>query len=144
MQFLSQYPSETNYPKYDVEQYHDSYVKFFFSDSTHRMPPHVRVFNKVGWAYGFSTDISYVVDLKNNIEFMLAATLYVNSDEIVNDGKYDYEEIANPFLYQLGQTIYNHELKRQRLYKPKLSRFNIKYEGRDPKDTRPSIKNADN
>ncbi|HEX8333171.1 MAG TPA: serine hydrolase [Segetibacter sp.] len=144
LQFLSQYPSETNFPKYDFKKYYDSYVKFFFSDSTHNMPPHVRVFNKVGWAYGFSTDISYVVDLKENIEYMLAATLYVNSDEIVNDGKYDYEKIANPFLYQLGQTVYQHELQRDRLHKPKLSRFNIKYERRDPKDTRRSIKDADN
>jgi hypothetical protein len=144
LQFLSQYPSETNYPKYDAKKFYDSYVKFFFSDSSHKMPPNVRVFNKVGWAYGFDTDISYVVDLENKVEFMLAATLYVNSDGIVNDGKYDYEKIGNPFLYQLGQTIYQHELKRERAYKPKLSRFNIKYEQRDPKDTRTPIKDADN
>jgi beta-lactamase class A len=144
LQFLSQYPSETNYPKYDEKKYYDSYVKFFFNDSTHKMPEHVRVFNKVGWAYGFDTDIAYIVDFKNKMEFMLAATLYVNSDGILNDGKYDYETIGNPFLYQLGQTIYNYELNRERLYKPKLSRFKLKYEKRDLKDTRPSIKDADN
>jgi hypothetical protein len=38
------------------------------------MPEQVRVFNKVGWAYGFLTDISYVADFKNDIEFMLTAT----------------------------------------------------------------------
>jgi hypothetical protein len=142
--YLSQYPSETNYPKYDTSKFYDSYVKFFFGDSTHKMPAHIRVFNKVGWAYGFSTDVAYVVDFKNNIEFMLAATLYVNSDEVLNDNKYDYETIGNPFLYQLGQTIYQYELQRKRNHKPDLSAFKIRYEKRDVKDKRPSVKEADN
>jgi hypothetical protein len=143
-QYLSQYPSETNYPNYDTSQYFDSYVKFFFQNNTHAMPANMRVFNKVGWAYGFLTDASYIVDFKNNVEFMLAATVYVNSDEILNDDKYDYETIGHPFLYQLGQTIYNYELNRKRNYPPDLNDFKLKYEHRNPNDTRPSIKDADN
>ena len=50
----------------------------------------------------FLTDASYIVDFKNNVEFMLAATVYVNSDEILNDDKYDYETVGHPFIYQLG------------------------------------------
>lgn len=142
--YLSQYPSETPDPRYDTAAFYDSYVKFFFRDSTHRMPPHVRVFNKVGWSYGFLTDVSYVVDFKANVEFMLAATLYVNSDEILNDNKYEYESTGRPFLYQLGQTLYSYELKRERPYKPDLSAFRVKYESRDPKDTRPSLADVDN
>ncbi len=144
LQYLSQYPSETNFPKYDTSKYYDSYVKFFFRDSTHRMPANVRVFNKVGWSYGFLTDISYVVNLKNNIEFMLAATVYVNSDGILNDGKYDYNSIGYPFLHQLGQTIYKYELLRNLTYKPKLDRFRLKYERRDVNDKRAEIRDADN
>jgi hypothetical protein len=143
-QFLSQYPSETNYPKYDTSQYYDSYVKFYFQDITHKMPSYIRVFNKVGWAYGFLIDASYVVDFKNNVEFMLASTVYVNSDEILNDDKYDYETIGHPFMYQLGQTIYNYELNRKRKYSPDLSDFRINYEHRNANDNRPSIKDADN
>lgn len=130
-QYLSQYPSETNYPKYDTSEYYDSYVKFYFQDSSHTMPSNIRVFNKVGWAYGFLTDASYVVDFKNNIEFMLTATVYVNSDEILNDDKYDFETVGHPFMYQLGQTIYNYELQRLRSYKPKLDDFKINYEHRN-------------
>lgn len=143
-QYLSQFPSETNYPKYDTTEYYDSYVKFFFRDSTHKMPAHVRVFNKVGWAYGFLTDISYVADFKNNVEFMLAATVYVNSDGILNDDKYDYDAVGWPFMNKLGQTIYHYELQRARKYKPDLSDFNINYEQRNPNDTRPAVKDADN
>ncbi|MCE3282192.1 MAG: hypothetical protein K0Q66_929, partial [Chitinophagaceae bacterium] len=55
LRYLSQYPSETPAPLYDTTAYYDSYVKFFFRDNTRRMPPGVRVFNKVGWSYGFMT-----------------------------------------------------------------------------------------
>lgn len=143
-QILSQYPSETNYPKYDTTQYYNSYVKFFFQDSTHKMLPDIRVFNKVGWAYGFLIDASYVVDFKNNVEFMLASVIYANSDGVLNDDKYDLETVAHPFTYQLGQTIYNYELRRKRKHKPDLSDFKINYEKRNPNDNRPSIKDADN
>lgn len=142
--YLSQYPSETSYPKYDDSIFYDSYVKFFFRDSTHKMPAHIRVFNKVGWAYGFLTDVSFVVDFKNKIEYMLAATLYVNKDEVLNDNKYEYETTGWPFLYQLGQRIYRYELQRERRYKPDLSAFKIQYDRRDVNDKRPSIKYADN
>jgi hypothetical protein len=143
-QYLSQYPSETPDPKYEEKTFYDSYVKFFFRDSTHQMPPHVRVFNKVGWSYGFLTDVSYVADFKNGVEFMLAATVYVNEDDILNDGKYEYEQVGHPFLYQLGQTVYQYELTRKRKHKPDLSSFKIAYEKRDPNDKRPALKDVDN
>lgn len=144
LQYLSQYPSETNYPKYDTEHFYDSYVKFFFQDSTHSMPNHIRVFNKVGWAYGFLTDVSYVLDTKNNIDYMLSATVYVNSDGVVNDSKYDEATVGFPFLKQIGTAFYNYELKRKRILQPVLKNQVHKYEERDQNDTRPSIKNADN
>jgi len=142
--YLSQFPSETNYPKYDTSKYYDTYVKFFFKYGSHHMPAGVRVFNKVGWAYGFMTDVSYVCDFANNVEFMLTATLYVNSDGVLNDNKYDYDAIGYPFLYELGQTIYQYELGRNRRYPPQLSRFRIDYEKRDPNDNRPLIGEVDN
>ncbi len=144
LRYLSQYPSETPDPKYDTATFYDSYAKFFFRDSTHRMPAHVRVFNKVGWSYGFLTDVAYVVDFKNGVEFMLAATIYVNSDGVLNDNKYEYDAIGHPFLYQLGQTIYNYELSRRRTYRPGLSSFKLTYGHRDKNDKRPSLKEVDN
>lgn len=143
-QYLSQYPSETNYPKYDTSKFYDSFVKFYFKYGSHQMPEQVRVFNKVGWAYGFLTDISYVVDFRNNVEFMLTTTVYVNSDGVLNDDKYDYDSVGYPFMYQLGQTIYNYELQRGRSHKPDLSKFKLQYEQRDINDKRPPIKDVDN
>lgn len=142
--YLSQYPSETNYPKYDTSEYYDSYVKFFFRGDRHKMPAHVRVFNKVGWAYGFLTDVSYVADFKNSVEYMLTATVYVNNDAILNDNKYEYEEMGWPFMYEIGQLVYQYELARERKHKPDLSKLKVVYEKRPADDKRPSISSVDN
>ena len=75
---------------------------------------------------------------------MLAATLYVNEDGILNDNKYEYTNIGWPLLYQLGQRIYQYELSRERRFKPDLSQFRINYEKRDLNDKRPAVKDADN
>lgn len=141
--YLSQYPSESDDPKYDTAKFYDSYVKFFFRNQSHAMPPRVRVFNKVGWAYGCLTDVSYVADFANKVEFMLTATIYVNADGILNDDKYEYEELGWPFLYQLGQTIYRHELQRKRNYRPDLRSFEMKYAPRRV-DARTVVKEVDN
>ncbi|MPR32085.1 serine hydrolase [Salmonirosea aquatica] len=143
-QYLSQFPGETNYPKYDAEQYYDSYAKFFFQDSLHhQVPKGVRIFNKVGWAYGFLTDASYVADFQNGVEYLLSATVYVNRDGILNDNRYEYETVGHPFLYQLGQTIHQYELTRKRKYRPNLDRFAISYETRT-QDARPIVRDVDN
>lgn len=139
--YLSQFPSETPYPKYDTSIFYDSYVKFFFRQQGR---PSVRIFNKAGWAYGFLTDVSYVVDFKNRIEFMLTATVYTNDDEILNDDKYEYDTVGFPFLYQLGQTIYQYDLHRKRRFSPDLKAFKLTYEHRDPDGLRPSIRDVDN
>jgi len=144
LQYLSQYPSETTFPKYDTAAYYDSYVKFFFNDATHQMPQGVRVFNKVGWAYGFLTDVSYVVDTVHQVDYFLSATLYVNSDGVVNDSKYDEETIGFPFLRELGGLVHQYELGRTRRFRPHLGLQGVRYETRNWQDSRPTIRNADN
>jgi hypothetical protein len=141
--YLSQYPSETDHPKYDTSHFYDSFVKFFFKNGGHAMPSQVRVFNKVGWAYGCLTDVSYIVDFTNKVEFMLTATIYVNSDGVMNDDKYDYDNIGYPFMYRLGQSIYRYELSRKRKHRPDLSNFQLKYEKRK-EDGRKVITEVDN
>lgn len=143
LQYLSQYPSETNYPKYADSVFYDSYVKFFFKDSTGKMPDHLRVFNKVGWAYGFLTDVSYILDTKHNVDYFLSATIYVNSDGVVNDSKYDEETIGFPFFREVGRLIYKYEVSRERTYQSKLTNW-VNYDKRDKSNTRPTIKEADN
>jgi hypothetical protein len=142
--WLSQFPSETDDPKYDTSKFYDSYVKFFFRDSSRRLPPGLRVFNKVGWSYGFLTDVSYVADFANAIEFMLAATIYVNDDGILNDGKYEYDTVGHPFLYELGQTIWKYEQTRARGYRPDLSQLQIDYGRRSAHNRGKVLEKVDN
>ena len=125
LNYLSMYPEESDYPKYGSDKY-QSYVKFLmFGDNDADIPKNIRIFNKVGYAYGYLTDIAYIVDFKNQVEFMLAATVHVNENQIYNDGVYEYNEIGLPFLAELGKVIYNIELNRSRNYKPTLSKFNV-------------------
>lgn len=127
--YMSQYPSETLHPKYDTTEYFNSYTKFFFFRANKSaIPSYIRVFNKAGWTYGFLSDIAYVVDFKNHVEFMLTATIYANHDGILNDDKYDYEDVGYPFFHEVGNIIYNYELHRKRKHRPNLARFIIKYE----------------
>ncbi|MHA4843170.1 serine hydrolase [Flavitalea antarctica] len=124
--YMSMLPSESTDPTYDTSEYFDSYTKFFmFKSGKTAIPPHIRVFNKTGWSYGFLTDVAYIVDFKNKVEFMLSGVIYVNSDGILNDDKYEYEQTGYPFFKEIGNIIYNYELERERKYRPKLSKFDF-------------------
>ena len=118
---MSMLPRESEFPKYG-EDYYDSYCKFFlYGNSKERMPDHVRIFNKVGLAYGFLLDNAYIVDLENKIEFFLSAVVYGNSNGVLNDDSYDYENLTIPFLADIGKAIYEYELERNREFEPDFS-----------------------
>jgi hypothetical protein len=122
---MSSYPGDSGISEYDdPELYPDGYVKFLmFGGDANRIPDNLRIFNKVGDAYGFLTDAAYIIDLENNIEFILAATIYTNANGTFNDDNYEYDEIGLPFLRDLGQAVYEVELNRERPHVPDLSRF---------------------
>ena len=128
LHWMSAYPEESKYPYYDTAHYWDAYCKFLLIGSEKEsIPSNIRIFNKVGDAYGFLTDIAYIIDTEKKIEFMLCATIYCNSDGILNDDKYDYETVGYPFMKHLGQLIYEYELKRKRKFVPNLNEFIIDY-----------------
>lgn len=117
-------PFESRYPAYDTAEFFDSYTKFFrFKAGRGKIPPYIRVFNKTGWSYGFLTAVAYFADFRNKVEFMLSGSIYVNRDGVLNDNKYEYEEIGYPFFKEVGDIIYNYELQRKRAFQPDLSLF---------------------
>ena len=125
---MSMLPRECPHPQYDPEKYYDSYVKFFlFGDNKEPMPDSVRIFNKVGLAYGYVTDNAYVVDFERGVEFLLTAVVLVNENGIFNDGAYEYDEVGLPFLAELGRVIYAYELERKRAHRPDLSKWRVNY-----------------
>jgi len=127
-QYMSEYPAESKYPHYDTTEYFKSYTKFFmFKSGRSPVPLNIRIFNKPGWSYGFLTDAAYIVDFKNKIEFMLSGVIYVNSDGILNDDKYDYDEIGYPFFKEVGNIIYEYEMERKRNYRPNFKNLQLNY-----------------
>ncbi|MBW1654099.1 serine hydrolase [Flavobacterium quisquiliarum] len=100
---------------YDPKEYYDGYCKFFmFGDTKESIPANIKIYNKVGDAYGTLVDCAYIVDEVNGIEFMISATLLVNEDQIFNDDTYEYDQIGLPFLGQLGRAFYDLNLKEKK------------------------------
>jgi hypothetical protein len=121
-------PRESTHPRYNAKEFPDNYVKFLLAGGpAGPLPTGVRIFNKIGQAYGFLIDNTYIVDLDRNVEFMLSAVIYANSDEVLNDDHYDYDTVGFPFLRDLGRAVYQYELQRPRRHKPDLSRFRLRY-----------------
>lgn len=108
-------PRESSYPTYNTKEYFDSYKKYFiYGDSKKPVADSIRITNIVGQSYGFMVDCAYIKNKEKNIEFMLSAVVYANADEIINDGKYEYQTVALPFLAELGRQMYRYELKRKK------------------------------
>lgn len=126
---MSTYPTESDLPFYSRPGYYPAYCKFLLygSDPKAELLPGVRIFNKVGDAYGFLLDIAYVADFDHQVEFMLSAVIYCNKDGILNDDAYDYDNVGFPFMKALGQRIYSYELGRQRDHKPDLSELRFEW-----------------
>jgi beta-lactamase class A len=124
--YMSMKPAESDFPSYDTS-FTDAYSKLLLYGGRGELDSGMRIFNKEGDAYGFLTDIAYIVDFRNGVEFLLSATIACNSDGIFNDDHYDYDNVGYPFLKNLGHVIYQHELKRKRSNVPDLSKFAMNY-----------------
>jgi len=112
--YMSIYPRESESPSYDSSYYYDTYCKFLLQGSERKtLYPNVKIYNKVGDAYGFLLDIAYITDPANNIEFMLSAVISCNTDGIYNDDQYEYDALGFPFMRDLGIAIYQQELQRK-------------------------------
>ena len=131
LKYMSQYPTESLYPPYaaDTVNYWPAYCKFLLYGAEKKpLPENIRIFNKVGDAYGQMIDVAYVADYKNKIEFFISAVIYCNSDGILNDDKYDYDSIGKPFMKNLGNVIYDYEMKRKYKTRPDLSPLLFTYD----------------
>ncbi|MGY6521905.1 MAG: serine hydrolase [Mongoliitalea sp.] len=112
LQYMGMLPGESTYPSYELPDYYDSYSKFFkFGTDKSPMPKHIRILNKTGWAYGHLLDGAYFVDFKEGVEFLVSAVIYVNENETLNDDTYQYETIGLPFFAELGDYLYQRQLK---------------------------------
>lgn len=120
--WMSTVPGESLFPNYS--NLPENYVKFLmFGKGKKNLPKNIKVFNKVGVAYGYVTDNAYIIDIENNIEFLLTAVIHTNANKIYNDGNYEYDSIAYPFMEELGKSVYQYEFSRKKTYKPNLKKY---------------------
>jgi hypothetical protein len=98
--WMSRYTYEDLGDKFRTDKkYFDSYNKFFIHGSdTVVNNRNIRVYNKLGQAYGTSVDNAYIRNYQDDIEFILTATIYTNKNKTINDNVYEYDQTAIPFL----------------------------------------------
>lgn len=127
--FMSMYPTESTEPKYNPEEFWSAYAKMIFygRDKQIDKAQDIRIFNKYGDSYGYIIDNAYFVDFKNKIEFFLTAVVQSNEDGIYNDNKYEYDTICFPFMKNLGQLIYQHEISQKQNNLPDLKKYRMNY-----------------
>ncbi len=97
-------PAHSGIQKLRNTPYHDAYTSYFFSGNNPEisLPENLKIYNVVGQSYGFLTESAYCLNTRTSEAWILSATLYVNENEIINDGKYEYQKIGFPFLKSLS------------------------------------------
>ena len=108
IKWMSMYPCECCDDAYrNLRKYPNTYNKYFLIGEDEE---ELRTISKIGLSYGFVTEVAYI-NISENRGLLFTASLYVNENDIVNDGKYEYEEIAKPFLARVGSILYSHYSK---------------------------------
>jgi Beta-lactamase enzyme family len=106
-------PRESTSPRYPEAEYPDGYARWFFvGDGKARYPDGLSVFGKSGMAYGALSEVAYVVDRDSGMECMLAASIRVNADGILNDDRYEYDTIGIPFMAAWSRAVLDVERER--------------------------------
>ncbi len=128
--YMSTYATESIEPIYDsVHGYFDCIKKYLVYGQKRDtvVNKQLRIFNIVGFSYGFLVDCAYIIDFETQTEFMLSAVIYSNESEILNWNKYEYYTVGMPFLKKLGQDILKLEKQRPKALVPDLSQFIFDY-----------------
>ena len=110
LQAMTEYPRECVNPIYAEKDFPDEYSKFLLPGIRRVFPSkvageRVESSGKIGRAYGFSIENSYVRNPANGRAVFVTAVLYTNADGVLNDDKYEYETVADPFFANLGEVV---------------------------------------
>jgi hypothetical protein len=65
----------------------------------------IRVQGKGGRAYGFTIECSYVTNETTGRSVFVAAVVYANDNDVLNDDRYPYGDVADPFVARLGHVV---------------------------------------
>lgn len=103
---LSTPPSRSGLPGYDRNVVADYQLNPFLRGLERvRSRDRLEIYVKVGQAYGFLTTNAYVVEKATGKSFFLAATVYANPNDVLNDDLYAYDPIAFPALADVAEAV---------------------------------------
>ena len=104
MENLIKFPSELNDPSYSKSgSWPDNIYKYAIHGE--EVDTSYSVYNKLGLSYGFTTEIAYIVRRDDDAAYLLSVSMYTNENDIVNDGIYEYETLARPFISRLSKML---------------------------------------
>jgi hypothetical protein len=101
IQLLQAYPSEIKSSYRSIKHLEDSAYKYVPGTEASAG----RTFGKLGLSYGFASETVFVPTKGKDTGVLLSYSVYVNSNDIVNDGEYDYETVARPFAKELFSKV---------------------------------------
>jgi hypothetical protein len=105
---LGDYPRELQSTHYEMNN-PDHYYKFFLDPSTMNTEDgQLRIYNKVGIAGGFISDVSFFHDKRTGLKFYLSAAMLAKKDGRMDNGKYNYFDIGIPVFRKIGSFIYEY------------------------------------
>ena len=98
---LGMYPSEIQSSYRSIDQLPDDIYKYI------KVPKKktVRTLGKLGLSYGFASEVAYFQIPGTTDALLISYSVYVNANDTVNDGEYEYESVARPFAESLIQDI---------------------------------------
>jgi len=107
---MTEYPRESTNPVYAVTEYPDDYCKFLLPGIRRVFPAtapggRIQITAKIGQAYGFTIENSYVYNPANGRAVFVTAVIYTNTREILNTDQYEYDTVAAPFYADLGELV---------------------------------------
>lgn len=106
---MRQLPGESKNPRLPESRYDPNRFKPSRPGLLRVIPAErLHVYNKAGKAYGFRIENAYVVDRKTKKAFFLAVGIYTNANGVLNDGKYEYDEVADPFIHAVAEQVARH------------------------------------
>lgn len=112
IQTLGTLPSESKNPVYSASVQPDELQKPLVLAVRKALPAHrIRAYGKDGQAYGFVVNNSYFFDETTGRGVFVTATLHVNGNGTMNDDKYEYSEVATPFVQALAEILAKHYLE---------------------------------
>lgn len=99
LECMTLFPRELGVAKYrDSRKYADNAFKIIAFGDPDQVRDNIVTYSKIGYSYGFICETAAVKNTSTEEIFFLTISMYVNANNTMNDGRYEYNSIATPFM----------------------------------------------